>query len=171
MKSIFEEECNSIKKLLNLIQKPPQRTLDLGTGIGDSLHLLNAFTNRILLDFSYDMISRVNFRESDTCLVANVNILPFKKKNFDLITCIGVSEYILEKEILLRQIYQFLSPEGYSLITFSPPKAINKMRSLLGNRIYPIKGSTTHDLIAAQGFFLVRYVKTKMQSQYLLQKL
>lgn len=145
--------------------------MDIGTGIGDSLFLLDDFPNRVLCDFSYEMIKQVNPRESDIRLVGNVKALPFKDNYFELITCIGVSEYIMEKEILLRQIYKILAPGGHLLITFSPPKMINKLRKLLGKRIYYTKNSTTHDLIAAQGFFIVRYAKTKIQSQFLLQKL
>ncbi len=171
-KSIFADECYSITKLLKLIpQKSLKKVLDIGTGIGDSLHLLDDFTNRFLLDYSFDMLSKLKLQSSDTRLIGNVSTLPLKKNSFDLITCIGVSEYISEKDVLLHQIYKSLKKEGYALVTFSPPKILNKMRNLSGKRIYPISGSTAHDIIAAQRFFIVQILKTQLQSQYLLQKL
>ncbi|MCH8125922.1 class I SAM-dependent methyltransferase [candidate division KSB1 bacterium] len=171
-KNIFEEECYSLTELLKLVpQKSLKKVLDIGTGIGDSLHLFDDFTNRFLLDFSFEMLSKLRLINSDIKLVGNVSTLPLKKNSFDLITCIGVSEYISEKDVLLHQIYKTLKKEGYALVTFSPPKILNKMRNLSGKRIYPISGSTAHDLIAAQRFFIVQVFKTKLQSQYLLQKL
>ena len=169
-KNIFEDECYSLTKLLKLIpQKSKKKVLDIGTGIGDSLHLLDDFTNRFLLDYSFDMLSKLKLQNSDTRLVGNVSTLPLKENSFDLITCIGVSEYISQKDILLRQIYKSLKKEGYALVTFSPPKILNKIRNLSGKRIYPVSGSTAHNIIAAQRFFTVQILKTKLQSQYLLQ--
>ena len=167
----FAEETDNLLDLLERVSNRPRTILDLGTGIGDTLKYLPAGENRILLDFSPDMLAHAVALPGDQKIIGNVLNLPVKQQKFDLITCIGVSEYVREKAVLLQQIYDSLNPEGFAIITFSPKSMITRLRKLLGKKIYPLSGSTAHDLIAARGFYLVWAYKSTMQSQYLVQKL
>lgn len=167
---IYDEERYETQRLLKMVSEN-QLLLDLGTGIGDSLDLLEGHTRKVLLDFSLPMLSRVEVLESEHKVVGRIEQLPVRSQSFDIITCIGVSEYVPGKALLLRQIFMALKPGGFALITFSPKTWYSRLRNILGKRIFPLSGSTAHDLIAAQGFFIVRVTKTRMQSQYLLQKL
>jgi len=166
----YRSECERIQDLLELIENHPQRILDLGTGIGESLSLLPDSSLRVQLDRSRHMLKQAPNNPNDRKIQGDILHLPFKSEQFDLITCIGTSEYIREKDILLQEAYRVLKDGGYLLITFSPPNIYNRLRNLLGKRIYTLSGSKAHDLAAAYQFFIVRAYRTTMQSQYLLQK-
>jgi ubiquinone/menaquinone biosynthesis C-methylase UbiE len=168
---IFDQEIDNALDLLDRIPKEPESVLDLGTGIGDTLQFLPTGKKRLLLDYSFEMLSKAKVNGNDKKVVGNLVHLPLKKNNFDLITCIGVSEYIQPKAVLLHEIYECLQPDGYALITFSPKNMFTRLRKLLGKKVYPLSGSTAYDLIAAQKFFVVWVYKSTMQSQYLLQKI
>ena len=167
----FASECERLDELIDLVNAPPERVLDLGTGIGETLPHIPAGKMRILLDQSYSMLRRAPAGPRDRKVLGDILQLPFRTEQFDLITCVGTSEYIPAKALLLRSIYQALKPGGYAIVTFSPRNIYSRLRNLLGKRIYPLSGSTTHDLLAAQNFFILRAYRTKMQSQYLLQKI
>jgi len=167
----FYQEIHNLKELLEKVSNNPKQILDLGTGIGDSLQYLPNGNMRILLDNSLFMLDKTPISAEDKKIKADLLSLPFKKQKFELITCIGVSEYIRAKAILLQEIYECLKPGGFVIITFSPKGIIGKLRNLLGNKIYPLSGSRAHDLIAAQNFYMLWAYKSKMQSQYLIQKL
>lgn len=168
---IFYREIENILGLIEHLSKEPESVLDLGTGIGDTLQYLPNGKRRTLLDYSIEMLSRANGNINDKKVIGDLIHLPIKKNKFDLITCIGASEYIQPKAILLKEIYECLNPDGYALITFSPKNMFTRFRKLLCKQIYPLSGSTAYDLIAAQGFFVVWVYKSTMQSQYLLQKI
>ncbi len=168
---IYLEEIDNLVTLLEIISEKPRRILDLGTGIGETLNYLPDGEKRVLLDASWSMISWVTPRPQDSKIIGMLPYLPLKPNCVDLITCIGTSEYIPQKALLLHSIYQTLKPSGYAIITFSPKNILNRLRNLLGKTIYPLSGSTATDLMAAQGFYIVRAYRTMIQSQYLVQKL
>lgn len=168
---IYDEERYEIQGLMKMIPRGRGLLLDLGTGIGDSLDLLDGDFRKILLDSSLSMLSRAEVLDSEHKVIGRLEQLPVRNQSCDVITCIGVSEYVPGKALMFRQVFRALKPGGFALFTFSPKTWYSRLRNLLGKRIYPLSGSTAHDLIAAQGFFIVRVTKTRMQSQYLLQKL
>ncbi|HHM24330.1 MAG TPA: class I SAM-dependent methyltransferase [Bacteroidetes bacterium] len=167
----FQSECDRLEDLLDLLETPPERIVDLGTGLGETLSLLPQGKIRILLDHSHAMLKRARMGPADVRVIGDILSPPLKPGSFDLVTCIGTSEYIPEKALLLQEMYTLLKPGGYALVTFSPRNLYSRLRNLLGKRIYPLSGSTAYDLLAAEGFYIVRAYRTKMQSQYLVQKI
>lgn len=168
---LYSDEVDNLLGLLEHLSYNPRRILDLGTGIGDSLPYLPRGKQRFLLDSSAAMLTRIPASQCEQKIYADALQLPFKKQQFDLITCIGVSEYIRPKARLLREIYECLKPNGYAIITFSPKGLLTQLRKLLGKRIFPLSGSTAIDLFAAQNFFVVWSYRSTIQSQYLVQRL
>lgn len=167
----YRQEIYNVTSLLEKVTNNPKQILDIGTGIGEMLTFLPKGKKRILLDNSLFMLKKAPTSEEDQKVIAELLNLPIKKEKIELITCIGVSEYVREKTVFLHQIYESLKPGGFTIITFSPKGLICTLRNLLGKKIYPLSGSRAHDLFAAQNFFIVCSYKSKMQSQYLIQKL
>ncbi len=167
----FKEECDAIARFLAAIPEAPKTLLDLGTGTGDSLHLVKNAQKRVLLDHSWSMLSRVKCGTTDYRVIGDLESLPLKSGQFDILSCIGASEYVAGKAALLRQIFLVLKPGGHALVTFSPKSWYTTLRNLLGIRIYPLSESTVQDLVTAQSFYIVKASRTRMQSQFLLQKL
>ena len=131
----FAEETDNLLDLLERVTSQPKNILDLGTGIGDTLKYLPIGERRVLLDFSPAMLANAPAFPGDQKIIGDILQMPVKQQKFDLITCIGVSEYIYEKAVLLEQIYDSLNPEGFAIITFSPKNMITRLRKLLGKRI------------------------------------
>jgi len=167
----FQSEQRHLENLVTLLDHQPERIADLGTGLGETLPLLPGGRIRILLDQSQAMLKRAQTGPTDARVIGDILSPPLKPGSFDLVTCIGTSEYIPAKALLLQEMYTLLKPGGYALITFSPRNLYSRLRNLLGKRIYPLSGSTAYDLLAAEGFYIVRAYRTKMQSQYLVQKI
>lgn len=167
---IYNKEIKNITDLLAQITIKPTCVLDIGTGIGETLKYLPAGKKRILLDFSSQMLAKAPKSPNDQKIIADCLNLPVKTDCMDLVTCIGVSEYNKQKAVLSREIYSCIKPGGYAIITFSPPGIISKLRTLLGDKIYPLSNSGVKDIFAQQGFFTVAVLESTMQSQYLLKK-
>ena len=167
---IYNKEINNITDLLAQITSKPASVLDIGTGIGETLKYLPAGKKRILLDFSSTMLAKAPKIPNDLKIIANCLDLPVKTDCMDLVTCIGVSEYNKQKAVISREIYSCLKPGGYAIITFSPPGIISKLRSLLGEQIYPLSNSGINNIVTDQGFFIVAVLESTMQAQYLLKK-
>ena len=54
----------------------------------------------------------------------------------NLILCVGLSEYILDLQMLATEIFRLLAADGYAIITLSPPNILNQIRKLMGHKIY-----------------------------------
>ncbi len=144
---IYKKAINKLTDLLAQITNEPVIILDIGTGIGETLKYLPVGEKRILLDFSSPMLAHAPKFPNDQKIIADCINLPVKKNCIDLVTCIGVSEYNKKKAVLSREIYSCLTPGGYAIITFSPPGIISKLRTLLGEQIYPLSNSGVNEMM------------------------
>ena len=81
---IFDQEIDNAIGLFDHIAKEPESVLDLGTGIGDTLQFIPTGKRRLLLDYSFEMLSRAEVNGNDNKVVGNMVHLPIKKEKFDL---------------------------------------------------------------------------------------
>ena len=112
---IYFQEIQNIQKLLDQVSNHPTCIMDLGTGIGESLSFIPKGTIRVILDHSFFMLKKIPSSIGNHKVIGDILKLPIKIEKFDLITCIGVSEYIRSKSVLLHEIYQSLKPGGFAL--------------------------------------------------------
>ena len=144
----------------------------MGTGCGNALTLLPDDTYLMAaVDNCLEMVKRtrpyfpkVDFINSDALR------LPCRDHSFDLILCIGLTEYIADPELLLSEINRVLDENGYLILTASPRNFITRFRLILGHRLFPRKEIVVRNYLEDKGFILVAKNKTVSQYQFLVQK-
>jgi len=159
--------------VLSLLQQIPQnsihRVLDVGTGTGNSYYLLDAYSVfKVGIDTSPAMLNKNPYKSK----LVNGDILaaPFRPDTFDLVLCIGVSEYSTDLAFLLRKLNLLLSGKGFLVFTISPKNSLNFLRMLSGHRLFLCDDTSVKTIINETGFKIVKKTGTMMQVQYLLLK-
>lgn len=166
---ILEREIKALQSLVHLIPKRYPCVIDLGTGAGSTLGIYSDDVLIIGMDRSLNMVQRASkYRDNFISVVGSADHLPFRKSCAPIISAIGLSEYIRDKKHLIHEIQSVLRKNGYILITISPPSFLNRMRNLLGNRIYPIAPKQWKTMFMKAGWICRGERSTLLQRQYLL---
>jgi len=167
------KEKRAIKLLLGTLNSKNIKTVcDLGVGRGHSISLIpQNIRESIAIDKNISMIRHTKRTYPMIILLqADVLNLPFKNSSFDLILCIGLSEYMPEIETLFAQLIPILKSEGHLLISFSPRNLLTFLRFFRGHRIYARKSNEIKNCINKFQFEISGFEITPIQHQYLLQK-
>ena len=109
--------------------------LDLGCGEGTSFSLAEWKGNRVGVDRVRRLLARVSDAAGAFPVCADAEHLPLKDGCADLVTAIGLAEYLPRREPLWRQIWNVLRPGGLAVVTAARPGLFNRARWLLGHRI------------------------------------
>jgi ubiquinone/menaquinone biosynthesis C-methylase UbiE len=115
------------------------KALDIGMGSG---HLLSELSQRGYeiwgADYAVNIIRNTaqNFASINTNLMnrflaADVESLPLKQNTFDLVTCLGVLEYVSNVKIALQELYRIIRPGGYLFLAVSSPHRFDSLLSLV----------------------------------------
>lgn len=107
-----------------------RRVLDVGCASGDlTFALALAGARTIGVDLTKGMVARAEARRRDApptlreaaaraaFLVADAERIPFPDGSFDLVTCIGVLEYVPDDAKGVRELFRVLKPGGRLVIT------------------------------------------------------
>lgn len=146
-------------------------TLDLGCGRGDSLVLTKAFAERFAVDFSTEMVARTSQAfPSVHSRVADARHLPLEGAFFDLITCIGVCEYIEDIGPVLIECSRVLKKGGALLVSTSPNGLALAARRMLGHPIFVHSKSSLEKSANTSKLRVVASKETATQLLFLLVK-
>ena len=171
LRLLQKRDYAAVTMLLNKVPfNSVRQVLDAGSGTGGSLSLLTAYTpNAIGLDSSMAMLRKT----TAAGILVNGDIMasPFNTGIFDLILCVGVSEYIADLENLLITLNLHLCGGGYLIFTQSPVNGLNFLRKLSGHRLYLRNEQQTEKYFKETNFKIIKKSRTIIQAQYLLQKI
>ncbi len=165
-------ERKGLKKLISELDiSNHSAILDLGVGRGNSLSLLPRSEQIISIDNCFDMVFRTRQENPDLLFIqADACALPFADNYFDLISCVGLSEYIQDINNLLNDINRVLARKKSVIFTISPKNPLTFLRFLLGHKLYPYSDREICNLFESHNFIVVDKVKTMLQFQYLITK-
>ena len=167
---ILRRENEGIRFLLKDLKA--KSVLDIGCGRGNSLDLLSNFNAFLIaVDHASGMVHKnkksypgINF------VTADAQFLPFRIDSFNLISCIGLFEYVKEWQVLLQEIDCLLRAGDHAIITLSPPSLLNWLRLILGHRIFSGTEAKLSDYLSATSLKVIQRNKTLIQLQFLLKK-
>jgi SAM-dependent methyltransferase len=168
---ILKAENETVRSLLQQIPSNAiRRVLDVGTGTGNSYRLLDAYTVlKVGLDASLAML--LENRSGGVLVTGSILNAPFRAGTFDLILCVGVSEYLADTALLLQSLHVLLTNKGYLVFTVSPKKKLNYLRLVSGHRLYLRDEMDAENMIKDNRFELVVRAATILQVQFLLRKI
>lgn len=164
---IIAGERRNIQRLLS--GPAPECILDIGSGTGSTLDLLSARDLIVAVDRSTAMLERIPRDGALVIAAAKAKALPFSDNSFDLVSLIGVCEYLKRLNPMLREAGRVLRPEGRLLLTSSPPSVWTVLRFALGNRLHPRTRSVIIRHAEKKGFRLMDSTRSLMQEQFLFQ--
>ena len=170
-KTILEKENQNLVYLLNQISLADKRVLDLGVGTGNVLNFLKDAHKVIGIDFSESMLHSTKKHFPEANLVrANVAGLPIRSDCADLVTAVGLVEYLKDIIPLVEEVNRTLKHKGYFLLTFSPPNIWTRLRLFLGQPLYPRNLEQVASVARFNHFELCDHTRSMMQVQVLLVK-
>ena len=170
-KTILEKENQNLVYLLNQISLADKRVLDLGVGTGNVLNFLKDAHKVIGIDFSESMLLSTKKHFPEANLVrANVVQLPIRSDCLDVITAVGLVEYLKDIIPLVEEVSRSLRHKGYFLLTFSPPNIWTRLRLFLGHPLYPRNLDQIASVARFNQFELCYHTQSMMQVQVLFVK-
>jgi len=167
LKSVLQNEIHQLRKLVRALPSPVGSHLDVGTGCGDSLEAFPDCKFRIHLDSSRAMLGRTAYPRKT---VSEAEHLPFPNETFDLVSAIGLLEYIQDFSVFLKEAGRVLKCRGHLLFTSSPPVIGNRMRGLLGERIHCLPRTELRSFLEKDNWKICTTARTWLQDQWLVQK-
>lgn len=168
---ILSEENAAAKQLLATLDfSTIQRALDVGTGIGNALGFIVGFVAQITaVDSSSEMLQAAKIQFPTVHFVhADALNLPFKTASFELVLCVGVSEYVPNVSSLLKELHRMLAPSGVLLFTSATKSPLNWLRYALGHWLF-LRDALGRE-VQEVGFEIITTSQTMLQRQYLLRK-
>jgi 2-polyprenyl-3-methyl-5-hydroxy-6-metoxy-1,4-benzoquinol methylase len=126
------------KRVLELYGKPQAKVLDLGCGTGlSSVVFFDAGFEVTGLDYSPGMIEVASQRPYKELFCQSVEEeFPVPDFSFDIVTALGVTEFVEDPALFLKRIWQKLQPGGLCAMTI--PKPTDAAQEL-GIKIYSLE--------------------------------
>ncbi|MFN3386177.1 MAG: class I SAM-dependent methyltransferase [Candidatus Thermochlorobacter sp.] len=173
---ILERENQALMQLLHKIPKKHfEKVLDIGTGEGNALSVLYASElvcrECYAVDCAEKMLQRLHRKFPNVKVQqAHAENLPFAESTFDLVLCVGVTEYVQNLRALLCELARTLQPKGYLALTASTRIWLNLLRYVQLHALFLREENEVLTLCQETGFAILAKERTLLQMQFLLQK-
>jgi trans-aconitate methyltransferase len=165
---IYRQEKKALSELLEkLTINEPIQHLDLGSGNGSTYDIFPPHHQICAIDHSASMLAALKKKYPNVTTICGDLFDTIPDEKFDLISLIGVSEYISELPLLLNLIGKHLQENGALLITAANPSLWNQLRRLHGHRLWLRKRENLRLMLQDVGFCVMAEKKTLLQIQLL----
>jgi len=169
---ILKRENKRLESILCDIEINNKKVVDLGTGTGNVLKYFSNSNLVLGIDLTFSMLQVTRQLYPGIKLIqADALKLPVKTDSVELITAIGLSEYLSDIESLFMEAHRLLKADGFLLLTFSPGGIWTSLRLLLGYPIYPRTLNELISIASSERFRLIKDTHSVMQVQVLFQKI
>jgi ubiquinone/menaquinone biosynthesis C-methylase UbiE len=168
-KNIHDAEMRNLQRLI------PAQTfachLDLGTGTGSSLKVFPLSKFTVVSDASRNMLAIAKKNPPYPAVQCNAGEnLPFRSNIFDLVTAIGLLEYLQNMDIFFKEIFRVAKGGATLVFTSTPPGMCSKLRILTGTRPHTRSGQSIRFSLRAAGWIVRGHAHSLMQEQWLCRK-
>ena len=118
--------------------------LDIGIGSGVLLKELSKrgcdvwgadFSMNIIRN-AYKRLGSINAKIVNRLMVAEIETLPIKSDSCDLVTCLGVLEYLPNNKNALGELYRIIRPRGYLILAVASYHRCGSLLNLVKNKIF-----------------------------------
>ena len=169
--TILNKENGNLISLLNQAGLREKTVVDLGVGTGNVIQFLSEAKHVFGIDFTNLMLheTKANFPFVEI-VQADALFLPIKTKSVDIITAVGLIEYIEDEIPFFKESCRILKNNGYLILTFSPANIWTRLRLLLGHPIYARRLEQITGVAYLCNFQIKDYQQSLMQTQILMQK-
>ncbi len=168
---ITQTELKKLRELCSQIKIESQAYhLDIGCGVKPFIPEIDRCESMVM-DRSLFMLRLIRNLEEMPRIVGEVMKLPFKNGNFDILTAVGLSEYVRFTKNFLTEVNRLLKPKGYFLFTFSHINVLNTLRRIYNPQIYLRSMQFWSMRLEESGFTIVKSQKSILQTQVLCRKL
>jgi SAM-dependent methyltransferase len=130
--------CREYAAIRSLALKLPPATgigLDIGCGVGHSLHLNTAVT-LVGVEKNHRMARLAKKSHGIPVVIADAVFLPFKKKSLSAVTAVGLTEYIADMARFFSEIERIGSDDIAVILTSSPPTLFTRLRRIISPGIH-----------------------------------
>jgi ubiquinone/menaquinone biosynthesis C-methylase UbiE len=135
-RGIREAERGSFEDLFGEVKFRGARVLDVACGTGYYMELLQG--GRVYgVDYSPEMLRVAKGKRDAHLVLADARHLPFKSASMDMVVCMGLLEYLKDKDAVLLEVRRVMKKDGYGVLSYSRKSLLNSLRSLLGSKVYP----------------------------------
>lgn len=168
-RNIHHEEMRNLQRLF-----PAQLFachLDLGTGTGSSLNAFPPSEFTVVSDASSKMLAMAKKTSNFPAVRCNAgNKLPFHARTFDLITAIGLLEYLQNIDLFFEEIFRVAKDGATLIFTSTPPGSYSKLRIFTGTLPRARFGESIRSSLRTTGWIVRGHARSLMQEQWLCQK-
>ncbi len=165
---IFKIEMQNLGILLRRIPKKNATVLDVASGTGATIPLLQTDWKIYRTDISLSMLKKA--KRKHNAVAANCNQLPFKAGSFDIVTAVGLVEYIKNPLRLFKHLQNITTDGAKIIFTYAQFNLLNIARNFLGNRIYTHNPKNLEQIYTKTGFQKEAQTASLLQTQVLLKK-
>jgi ubiquinone/menaquinone biosynthesis C-methylase UbiE len=166
---ILDQEKKNLRSLVSLAGPLPGLLVDAGTGAGSTLDVFPPGASVVGLDRSAAMLKRARARRDIPAAAADAMALPLRDRSVSFLSLIGVAEYLPDPGAFLLEAGRVLKPGGFLLLTVSPEGPLNRVRTLLGHRLFLARPGEWETRLAASGFTVKGKTRSLLQVQILCQ--
>lgn len=176
-KQILDAENSNFRKLLQAVPFHPGVVVDIGSGTGNILKQVTSFWGEaserqiiLAVDRACKMIQLISKTGVACPLIADACLLPIKNETSDLVCAIGITEYLSDLELFIREVARISKPGAWIVVSVSPQNLFFYLRKLHLSALYVHSAESILEIMENQGFALEKQSKTLMQTQFLFQK-
>lgn len=165
---IYHQEKKALAELLGKLEpKNSIRHLDLGSGNGSTYEIFPKNHKIVAIDYSPSMLAALKNRYPEVQTICGDLFDTIPDEKYELISIIGVSEYVAELSELLHLASAHLEKNGVLLITAAIPNLWNQLRRLHGHRLWLRNPETLRNMLEKEGFHIIAEKHTLLQIQLL----
>ena len=166
------KEAESLKNLFThfIPENRIKIHLDIGCGFSPFSSGITEIT-KIAIDWSKKSVERASEKNRDWhFMVGHAGNLPIKPGSIDIVSAIGLSEYMSDPEKLLTELGNLLKPGGFLILTSSPPNLLNNLRKIWNPVLYLRKAESWIENAIKLNLEIVTVKNLTMQDQFVIRK-